>query len=85
MKPYITVDRRELLRAVKAKRVYRSMGGCDMQMARAGQNKRVEKRLRELVAAGWVELGPDERFYRLTEDGEIDLAKREMATEKGAA
>ena len=64
--PFVTRDRRALLDAVRDNRVYRSMGGCDMWMARHGQNKRVERRLRELTRAGWVELGPDGRHYRLT-------------------
>lgn len=68
---YIARDRRELLQSVAAGRVYRSLGGCDMQMARAGQNRRVETRLREI--ADWVELGPDGRHYRLTAAGRVAL------------
>lgn len=75
-RPYITIDRRDLLLLVRAGRIYRSMGGCSMQMVRAGQNRRVDRRLRELVDVGWVELGPDDRFYRLTADGERDLTAR---------
>ena len=72
-RPYLTRDRRDLLGAVGLGRVYRSLGGCDMRMQHAGQNRRVDRRLRELVAAGWVELGPDGRAYVLTGDGEADL------------
>ncbi len=74
MKPYLTRDRRDLLAAVAMGRVYRSMGGCDMRMQGAGQNRRVDRRLRELREAGWVALGEDGRAYELTVDGRADLA-----------
>lgn len=65
----INRDRRELLRLVAAKKVYRSMGGCDLIQVRSGQNKRVERRLRELTGAGLVVLGEDGRHYELTDAG----------------
>jgi hypothetical protein len=67
-------DRRQLLTAVGNGRVYRSMGGCDMWAVRRGQNQRVERRLRELVDAGWAELGTDGRTYRLTDAGTAAMA-----------
>lgn len=70
----INRDRRELLRQLDDGLVYRSMGGCDLLQVRAGQNKRVERRLRELTTAGLAELGPDGRRYRLTADGVTVLA-----------
>jgi len=71
--PVINRDRRQLLTAVSNGRVYRSMGGCDMWAVRRGQNKRVERRLRELVNAGWVVLGTDGRTYGLTDTGRTAL------------
>lgn len=62
-------DRREFLTSMAAGNVYRSMGGCDMVQVRAGQNKRCERRVRELAGEGLAELGPDGRHYRLTADG----------------
>jgi hypothetical protein len=62
--------RRELLDALAARRVYRSLGGCDMLQVRGGQNKRVETRLRELTTAGLAVLGEDGRYYELTDAGE---------------
>lgn len=70
----INRDRRELLRLVAGGKVYRSMGGCDLIEVRRGQNKRVERRLRELTGAGLVVLGRDERHYVLTGSGEAVLA-----------
>jgi hypothetical protein len=43
-------------------------------MQGAGQNRRVDRRLRELREAGWVALGEDGRAYELTVDGRADLA-----------
>jgi len=71
--PVINRDRRQLMAAIQNGRVYRSFGGCDMWAVRAGQNKRVERRLRELIEAGWAELGTDSRTYRLTAAGDTAL------------
>lgn len=59
-------DRLDLLRAVHAGQVYRSMKGCDLRMVRRGQNRRVDRALRLCREAGWVELAEDGRMYRLT-------------------
>ncbi len=59
-------ERRALLDDVQAGRVYRSMGGCDLRQVRRGQNQRVDRKLRELVQAGWVALDTDGRTYMLT-------------------
>ncbi len=71
----INRDRRELLTAVSNGRIYRSLGGCDLWAVRAGQNKRVERRLRELLAAGLVEHPVEgSRNYLLTDAGTAALA-----------
>ncbi|MEU8264450.1 hypothetical protein AB0C02_27990 [Micromonospora sp. NPDC048999] len=72
--PTLNRQRVDLLRAVQAGKVYRSMGGCDLREVRRGQNQRVDRRLRELAAAGWVELAPGGRFHTLTEAGVLALS-----------
>lgn len=67
--PIINRSRANLLGATDRGHVYRSYGGCDLRQVRRGQNQRVDRRLRELREAGWVELGPDGRTYQLTDAG----------------
>lgn len=72
--PTLNRQRVALLRDVHAGKVYHSMGGCDLRQVPRGQNERVDRRVRELAEAGWVELGPDERTYKLTAAGELALS-----------
>jgi hypothetical protein len=71
--PTLNRDRVRLLRDVQVGLVYRSMGGCDLRMVKAGQNQRVDRRMRELAAVGWVELADGGRFHRLTDAGAAAL------------
>lgn len=74
-RPYLSRDRRELLGAIGRGTVRISDGGVEVWRKRGrGQNVNVTRRVRELAAAGWVELGDDERTYRLTDTGVRDLA-----------
>lgn len=70
--------RRELLGALAAGRVYRSASGCDVLRINNGQNRRVETRLRELLAAGWAAEPSDGCFYQITDAGRAAL-DREVA------
>lgn len=65
--------RQALLDAVSRGRVYRSLKHCDMRMERGRMNQRVDRALRELREAGWVELGADGRTYQLTSAGGVVL------------
>lgn len=67
--------RRELLAALAAGRIYRSAGGCDLWFVRNGQNKRIERRLRELLAAGLAGEPTDGRYYVITDAGRARLAE----------
>ena len=71
--PTLNRERVQLLRDVQSGKVYRSMGGCDLRMVRRGQNMRVDRRLRELREAGWVELDEAGRAYELTAAGVMAL------------
>lgn len=72
--PTLNRERVQLLRDVQAGKVYHSMGGCDLRQVRRGQNQRVDRRLRELRQAGWVELAADGRTYELTPAGVMALS-----------
>lgn len=73
--------RRELaqvLEAVGRENVYRSRGAhiCLWQV-RAGQNKRVDRAVRQLVADGLVSEPPEgASFFTLTDDGAAALRDR---------
>ncbi|GAA0495023.1 hypothetical protein Ade02nite_19330 [Paractinoplanes deccanensis] len=74
---YLTVDDRRFLRAVRLGHIERAADGRVVQRGdhRAGRRDKALKRARE---AGWVHPEPDEAgVYRLTEQGERDLAARE--------
>jgi hypothetical protein len=79
-RPYLKIADRDFLRAVAAGRVHRSLSGLPMQRggAHGGQNKRADGLLARAKEAGRVEEWEPGRF-RLTPDGEADLAARENA------
>lgn len=61
---------RDLFRAVCDEYVYRSHGGTIMRQVRAGQNKRCDRDIRRLVAAGFVAEPPEGgSFFTPTEAG----------------
>lgn len=78
-RPYITVQDRDLLRAVAAGKVYLSAGGRNLWQMPNNTCKSAGKRLTEQIKVGRVELGPDGRRYKLTDTGRSDLAEREAA------
>lgn len=78
-RPYITVQDRDLLRAVGAGKVYLSAGGRNLWQMPNNTCKSAGKRLTEQIKAGRVELGDDGRRYQLTGTGKEDLAAREAA------
>lgn len=71
--PTLNRQRIALLTDVHRGWVYRSMSGCDLRLTRPGQDQRVDRKLRELADAGWVQLAEGGRFHTLTEAGERAL------------
>jgi hypothetical protein len=73
---YPSRDRRGLLAAVEAGRIYWSLSNLLTWRAPGrGQNQRVGRRMRELESAGWVrETGDRERPYELTDAGREAMA-----------
>jgi hypothetical protein len=51
----INRERAGLLADLRDGKVYRSLGGCLMRRVRGGQNRRVERKVRELQDAGLVD------------------------------
>ena len=72
--PTLNRERVALLSDVHRGWVYRTQSGVDLRLTRPGQNQRVDRKLRELAEAGWVELAKGGRFHTLTEAGEQALA-----------
>ncbi len=68
-------EQRELIDAVAHGRVYKSAGGFVMRRRPGGQNARCDAKVRELVEAGLVDLGPT-ALYVLTPAG---TAEREAS------
>lgn len=71
--PNVNRETRALLLQVRAGKVVRSGGGCDVQRTSAGQNRRVERLLRPFKEAGWVELRGADQTYQLTALGDVGL------------
>lgn len=74
---YMTVDDRRLLRAVKGGHICLTDGGLIVQ--RGGhRHGRCDTAVQKAIKAGWVHEEPDVKsVYRLTPQGELDLAARE--------
>lgn len=64
-----TKTRRNLLTAVHRQRVTRSPAGVVMRRGDHGFKTRAEAAVREVEAAGWVQLGDDGGTYELTDAG----------------
>ena len=69
---YPTKTRLGLLRAVDNGRVKLSHSGAIIR-ASSYANRRADASTRELMQAGWVQLGPDGGTYELTGDGRAVL------------
>ena len=68
----MTRDQRKLIAEVARGKVYESAGRYAMRRTPGGQNGRCDARIRELVEAGLVELGPS-AVYILTTAGEAEM------------
>jgi hypothetical protein len=64
---FLNRSRRDLMRAVDAGRVGRTVEGKIMR--RGASTGRCDGAVRELEDAGWVRLGPDRGTYELTGEG----------------
>ncbi len=67
--PVLNRERLGLLEAVAHGMVYRTFKGTVLRRLHGGQNRRADRAVRELVAAGWAELGSDDRTFVLTQAG----------------
>lgn len=77
VKPTLNRDRLAFLNAVDRRDVYRHTSGYDMRKRRTHLDERVDRRVREALAAEWITLGTD-GIYALTDQCRADLTAAPM-------